>query len=402
MRPTGRLYKTVSAVCDGIRSFVDGTNALGVMGRAGATIPLLLATLGGISLSAQEIQLQRVWEVGAVDGPPEAIWSRIEDATIMAGHVYAVDIDLQMVRRFELSGEYRGELGGVGQGPGEFARPISVSARSDTVTVLDFAQRRWALFDSQGQHLRTSRLPSESDGYYFDRLWTARHGWYIGQTLTEGASNPSAVVTQLHTLVWRPPEVFDTLLAIESNSLWYRDEPDEQFRIFTSFNLGPDGGSWLLGDSLLVTLDANEGRAHLWRLTSSGIEEVRSRELSGERREVTSADRETVTASFRWLQDLSTERRLAYEFVFPDSWSAWTAVLGDEEGNLWIRRGGPRNVDRTVGEQWVRWSLRDDAMTEVELPAGVEALRFREGHLVGKREDEWGVEYLVLYRLMGR
>jgi hypothetical protein len=45
--------------------------------------------------------------------------------------------------------------------------------------------------------------------------------------------------------------------------------------------------------------------------------------------------------------------------------------------------------------------LEDDRLEEFELPPGVESLQFREGHMVGMRRGEFGVQYLVLYRIMG-
>jgi hypothetical protein len=76
-------------------------------------------------------------------------------------------------------------------------------------------------------------------------------------------------------------------------------------------------------------------------------------------------------------------------------------VLGDDEENVWIRQGGVWNVDPSAGERWLRLSLQDGSMTGIELPPGVEALRFREGHLVGSGRPSTESSVLVRYRLVG-
>lgn len=366
--------------------------------RFGLVLGLLLG-LTAVEARSQELQLERVWEVGSIDGPSETIWSRIEDATLSGGFVYAVDIELVTVRAFQLSGEYVGDIGGSGEGPGEFARPISVLARGDTLSVFDIALHRRAIFGANGEHLRTSRLPLPPEPQGISRVWTARHGWYLGTTLVIGRWPPETSTTELYTVAWHDSEPPDTVLAIDSNPIRVRYERGSHLSVLTSINLGPDGGSWLLGDSLLVTLDAAENRLRSWEITGAGLAVARVYALDGVGGRVSAEDRE---AAAEWVSTrFGRSPDDIAEFVFPESWSAWTAVLGDDEGNVWIRRGGVRNVTPGLGERWLRLSLESGTTAELEIPPSVEVLRFREGHVVGKRRGEYGLEYLVLYRLLG-
>lgn len=352
------------------------------------------------SLRGQGLYLERMWELGTVDGPPETIWSRIADATIMAGGVYAVDVAIPAARAFEITGEFRGELGGVGQGPGEFARPLSVFARGDTLAVYDVALRRTALFDVEGEHLKTLRTAAGSEPHGLERVWTAEHGWNVGRSLIIGRSRPESSVTDLYTVAWRPSERLDTLLTVASNAVWVRDGPnDPTLRVLTVYNLGPEGGSWLLGDSLLATLNARESLLRFWHFTPMGPEVIAERSLGGERRRLTAADRRAASDWLDWKYGISPEDT-DLEYVFPEWWSPWTAVLGDSRGHIWIRRGGPRHVDQEAGEQWLRLSLDEQSAVELETPVGVEVLRIRDGYVVGKRTGAHGVEHLVLYRLV--
>jgi hypothetical protein len=72
------------------------------------SIVFVLVLLGPSTVSAQALGLERVWAVGEAFGSEAETWHRLEDATVVNGHVVAVDMFLPTVRVFTVDGEYRG------------------------------------------------------------------------------------------------------------------------------------------------------------------------------------------------------------------------------------------------------------------------------------------------------
>jgi hypothetical protein len=69
------------------------------------------------------------------------------------GQIYVVDGQTISVKVFDESGEYLRELGGDGQGPGEFQSPRSVASLDDRVIVGASRNARWSHFDLDGNHM---------------------------------------------------------------------------------------------------------------------------------------------------------------------------------------------------------------------------------------------------------
>ena len=368
-----------------------------------AAVQVLLVPL----LEAQEedpgepqIEVELVWEIGTVNGPAETIWDYIMDATIVDGAVYAVDIRLQTVRGFSVAGEYLGELGRVGQGPGEFAQPISVTVVNDTLWIYDVTLDRWAIFDHDGRHVRTERTGS---GYsplaFLNRLWPGRNDQWIGMTGLVQRSRPSQSVDDHYVLSWDDSGVVDTLAVIPGNPYWTERDWTDSLVMSPTESLGPSGGAWVLGDSLLALVVGTE--ALLYQLEERPKLTHRSR-LPGASRPITEAEAELAARAYYRTYGLDPEESSTTGFVLPEQWAPWTRVLGDDEGNLWLRRGGPELVDPTQGERWVRWRIGSGERDEVLIPPGVEALRFRDGYMVGMGYGTLGTQRLYLYRLRER
>ena len=150
-----------------------------------------------------------------------------------------------------------------------------------------------------------------------------------------------------------------------------------------------------------MIVDGANSRAIVYSVTQSGLEKVKDRPLPGSRTRLSRADRDEAISWFyrRWGVD-PTESGIV-EWGIQEWWPAFTQVRGGDHDSVWIRRGGPHCVDPEKGERWLRWSLANDETRDAVLPVGVEALRFREGYMVGRRMDELGIHYLSLYRITG-
>ena len=349
--------------------------------------------------SAQELSLERIWEIGSIEGPDETIWQRISDAGILGGRVYVADIELSEVRAFSLQGEYLGLVGGPGQGPLEFARPLSMQVVHDTLRIYDKGLQRWVILDEAGNHVRTERPDVPPRSNFLKRIWRAKHDWWVGETSLIGRRLPSDCDTTHLTITWRSFDQTDTLSSISGNPLWLRVERSGALVMHTVDNIGPSGGTWVLGDSLLVLVDGALSTAEIWAADPDGWRLVLERSLNGERSQVTDVDKGLIEADYYRRHGLVPEETTIQGFRVPEQWAAWTRVRGDGQGSVWIRRGGGELFDPGRGERWVRWTLEDNGFSEIEAPPGVEILQFGEGHAVGLRRDDLGVEYLLLFRI---
>jgi hypothetical protein len=132
------------------------------------------------------------------------------------------------------------------------------------------------------------------------------------------------------------------------------------------------GGAWLLGDSLLVVVDGWDSRADLYQAGEAGLRLARTASLPARASAVRSGPAEEV----------------------------WSAVLGDDRGNVWIRDGSIERLPTEAGERWLRWNLADESFAWVDVPPRVQVFRFREGHMVGRERGALGESRLVLYRIV--
>ena len=373
------------------------------------SIPCFLVTLFLVMLcagpsQAQDFRLEKLWEMGAPDGPPETVWMRIADATVLDGRVYAVDVALPTVRGFTVDGEYLGELGAEGSGPGDFARPISATVLRDSLWVYDFALDRYTVFDASGRDERTMRTNPGLDAGalgYLGRVWPGRHGWWFGETMLVGRSRPSHSITHHRLLAWRTADAVDTVAVYDGNAFWRRSRGEDSLSIQTNaaVNPGPDGGAWVMSDSLLIEVDGEDSVLRVHRIEEGGPTLMEALGLPGAPRPVTPAEREMASRWYYRFYGVEQGESDVLEVIPPETWPAWTKVVGDDRGGVWIRQGGPRRMDPAEGERWARVSLEGGSLRWIELPPGVEALRFREGYMVGKRRGDFGVESLVLYRV---
>ncbi|MDT8370198.1 MAG: hypothetical protein RQ745_13410 [Longimicrobiales bacterium] len=77
------------------------------------------------------------------------------------GRILVVDEGVDEIRLYSSSGRFIGGAGRTGEGPGEFAMPISAQPfRGDSIAVWDFWLRRLTVLDSALEVGRVSRLPS--------------------------------------------------------------------------------------------------------------------------------------------------------------------------------------------------------------------------------------------------
>jgi hypothetical protein len=85
--------------------------------------------------------------IGALSGPDHLLFGRVRGLQVSRdGIVLAVDNMNARVSAFTLEGEFIGDAGRRGQGPGEFIHPRAVAVVEETVYVLDDGRMRFVRF----------------------------------------------------------------------------------------------------------------------------------------------------------------------------------------------------------------------------------------------------------------
>lgn len=120
--------------------------------------------------------------IGANPSGPEyefaGIWLT---AVTGSGSIFVSDGAQGRIRKFDGSGRYRGEIGRIGSGPGEYRDIVGMATDGDSLlAVFDRANGRVALFDTAGAYRRSFRvsgggfLPSRAFASFSDGLVAVR------------------------------------------------------------------------------------------------------------------------------------------------------------------------------------------------------------------------------------
>ena len=150
----------------------------GPRSRVGCTL-LIAAALAAVSLPglrAQELvevqlaenpefpdaRLEKVMEVGSVDGSEETTFGWVSSLSFTLDHqLWVVDSD-PVVRRFGLDGEFLGQSGRRGEGPGEYKQILGLGRSGTEMLVFDPSQKRISTLGSSGEFITSVNLPLAS------------------------------------------------------------------------------------------------------------------------------------------------------------------------------------------------------------------------------------------------
>ena len=353
----------------------------------------LIIVAGGLSISfgsglAQEPEL--LWEVGAQVGQPHEAWERIQDAIVIGDRVLVLDISASTTRAFSLTGDYLGDIGRRGEGPGEFLRPTAATRAGDSILVSDFAQRRVVVFDASLAIIGTSRelYPDVSGLEYVQPM---EGGFVFGTLGPVWRMEDQRMLA--HAVLWSEAEL-DTLSSFATNHVRLILRGDESRRHSIWLTTGPGEDWWPVNGQYVVDLET-EGTLRILRIGASGLEEVERISLPGQSRPVTREEKEEWTETTH--PDIDPRSR---RYEFPESWPPWARVRGSDPNDLWVLRGGMSVLEpKLEPETWVQFDSAGRERQRVVMPPGVSVLRFDGSHILAVREDELDVQYFQVYRI---
>jgi hypothetical protein len=336
--------------------------------------------------------LSSLSDIGELDGREEYLFGEIIDVALVPDVGVAVaDNQTADVRFFDGSGAYISRSGGHGEGPGEFGMFAWLQRCGGRLVAYDFALRRITPIEFDGSvgdpvEFRTpeGRVPYSSrclpDGSYLVAGW--------GERPTDGRPRDEAYMYSQPAPVWRlsGDSAVEFGTYVSSERLMGRGgsgpHPFGRAVVFDG-----DGANVFIGDATRFSLEVRDLSGRLVRVlrgpesdTDFGLDFVsryRAQELD-----------EHGELMRRFMEEA--------DFPLPDRIPAYTSILVDELGYVWIER-----LSLAPSEN-VRWGVFDPTgqfLGHVTFPPGFQLRDIAVDRVAGISTDELGVDRVRLFEL---
>lgn len=107
-------------------------------------------------------RLEEEASIGMAEGPDEYMFGGVRGIYSHAGQIYVLDMQVPALRVYDMEGSHLRDIGGKGEGPGEYTRPrsIAVNHLDGTVYLRDGTQGRLNLYTPEGEFLEMWPLMS--------------------------------------------------------------------------------------------------------------------------------------------------------------------------------------------------------------------------------------------------
>jgi len=329
--------------------------------------------------------------IGEVDGDSAHLFSGVAAVRLHSDRAVVVaDGGTGTIRLFDREGDLVRQLGGSGPGPGEFVRLTALGLADDgSISAYDAAAHRLTTFDSSGEvtatvPFRTNSGPPE---IYIGSTSAGDHllGWIRHEPRDPSRVTPDVIQIGRFTADGTPAGLVGIL-----DGMRRRDSP---------LPFSPHLLAAMAGDLAYLT-DGLDGTV---QVVAPSAEWMRP----AFRLDVPVPDAE---AAFTLLAEALDEpeaverlRRIRDE-PGSDSIPAFSDLLADDEGHLWLKPYDPRTDShwllrpRTGGE----WLVVDSAgrmLARARVPEGFRLMDVRGDRLAGVSRDRAGVERIQVYAL---
>lgn len=392
-------FVLTSAACAGGTEPADSFTAVDSAG-------INLATNSGlpeVGFGSIRVEPEAWLSLGTVAGDSVYQFSRIRGAVRLSdGRIAMVDGNARDVRIFDANGTHLVSWGRRGGGPDEFERPRLAGLVGDTLVLFDADNRRLTWIDPDQGVVDQAPLGEGAGGYFqvqgvFDDGTVVSGGGFFfssasGQTLTTGLR--------------RSPTGFVRI--------------DREGEVATDFGQFPGLEMYFEVDGPRVSA----GVIPFGRVTHSAVFADRLYVGTADAPEIQIYDREgSLTGVIRWETDdltVSADHLAAYvddalanaddederrrvrvmardhaRSEFPPHGS----LVTDRAGNLWVQESRPPGEEA----EWFRvFDPEGRQVARVALPDRVQPLEIGNDYLLGRRLDDFDIEYIDLYRIERR
>ncbi len=328
---------------------------------------------------------------------------RVRAAVLLPDDKIAIADDSHSIRVFDFTGSLEIRFGSYGSGPADFERINSLRLGiGDTLWVGDGQRRRVVGFSLCGEYLASYEIKDTPPFYGSQIIGFFEDGDPVLQGLRLVRPAAPAQVGPLppHFLEWYRFDRISGETTYLSRAMWREEwahewmgghaEGEPIFGARSSAAVGHDGLFVARGGNEFVVevVNRNGGTSHgFGREVQLRAPNRHDREAYVARRLANAPPNADLVAWSRVFDDLP-ERE-----VFP----AMEGIIVDSLGNAWVRHGGsPLQTDAS-------WSVfRSDGrwFGDILLPSGLKPLALGGDVLLGRIEDELGVEIIVLHALI--
>jgi hypothetical protein len=342
--------------------------------------------------TAWRIDPTPVLELGAVDGPPEAQFDRIEGVLRLPdGRLVVADGGSAEIRFFDRGGpgdapgEYR-NISGLGRGPG------------DSLWVYDFGARRVTVLSAVGRVGRTLTVPDDLSnvgavGRLPDGSFVLQEHWSTrSQTVATrmGLQRSQAAVARLSS----DGTQLDTVGVYPGREVFISN-PDG--RAVMSAPLAAHATSAAIWNGQIAVGD--QERFQLEVLNGDG-EPRRVVRVEGEDLALGASDvRRLMEVRLSTVPTDSRQAARAHleSMAHPDTRPAYGDLLADTEGNLWVAEYAP---DPLEPRSWSVLAPGGALLGRVGMPESFELRQAGADWVVGVWRDELGVEFVRMHALL--
>lgn len=319
------------------------------------------------------------------------------------GRIVLASAGTKELQIYRSDGKLLSRVGRAGEGPGEFQTPFWVGALpGDSIAAWDAGLLRLSLFTPAGQFVR-SVSPRAALGVFplvVGRLDEGRFVLVTGSgTGVLDLTGKSVQRDSVTILVLEPGgEVHDTIGRFPGTEQIALGSPREGFLMRPlpfgkSTVAAVQGGRVFVGTGDRYELAAYEPKRGLRALLRAERDPVPVTEgdIEGYRRELLTIGGEGDAQAKR-QQD-----RLLAAAPYPEKMPAFTRIVPDTEGNLWVQ--DPQKPGMRSGTLWTVFSPAGQARGTVRLPDRLNVQQIGADWVLGIRLDGDNVEHLQLYEL---
>jgi hypothetical protein len=310
--------------------------------------------------------------IGVIEGAEEDRLYRVSDARRLSdGRIVVANRGTHTLRFFTPDGRFDRAVGGEGEAPGEFrfVEALDVLA-GDTLLAVDGQLQRLTFFDAEGGLIRTRSFARE-EGPGWGMRPRFEGGFGDGTFLMLALPGHGAPGPGVHRQ--RAP-----LRRVDAEGT-VRGEPGE--RDFHDWSVDPvtqARGVVPYGPLLAVTV----GDGGFYTGWGEGYE-------------------------LRFHRPDATIERMRERAVPGETAPPFSGLRVDDEGNLWVLRYDPRNLELLRGlpgegagaMNWDVFTREGVYLGSLQTPAGLRVTSIGSDWLPGIEKDELGVEYVRLYRI---
>lgn len=338
--------------------------------------------------------------IGSANGPTLTRFDGIVGAVRLAdGRIVVADGGNSELRFFDAHGRPLLAVGRSGSGPGEFRELVRLGVFSaDSLYTYDDDLGRLSVFDDSGHFARSIHFPP--DVVPFGDVRPTRDGGFLG---TDGLP----FYPLKHASEGRDTVHF---MAFDSQGREQQPVADvlgRRFFIATGCNGRHGVGqspfspavSWLVAADDLYVARGDRFQVDVFSLEGK-LQAIirRDHPLVADSAAIVTRYKQYLLSLWGSAARACGMRLLEQEFRFPRVLPAYSAVLLDPDGNLWVERFRPAEpVIHTV-----RWDVfaPDGAFRgTVAMPNDFDAFDIGRDYVLGRWKDSLGVEYVRLYSL---